>query len=679
MKAQRDAPHHDLPDKFGRLEFAEHISSLLYDRDARKATGLVVGLTGPWGSGKSQTLHYVRKHLHAAVISRRPNNENPLVLISYNPWLHSGRDDLVQTFFQSAKKATKEHEIYYPQLDRIVSLFDRFAGVVRLLNVMSKAHSITKGLSDELSKAKPLEEQRDVLLEGFALHGVSSVVFLDELDRLSDEEIRGMMQVVKSLADFPSFSYLLAYDPDRVAKALGGADLKFGHNYLEKIVQVQVRLPRTSEEKMKPFIREQFESGPDFDSRILDEVLDSLVPDVIYTPRDARRLAAAYAARSAVKNEVDQRDLLKYCALESRIPVLSERLQNLAGRVTVDGARELERRPAPLLPMADCIARLLDVFRDDKSLERLLLDLFPALEEFGTEFIVRDDNRLCYETSLLSLLNYGRPPNSIAIEEVEAALKDPTTGIPALLAKAVARGCIRQACLRLRTSCRKVTLPNDKVIALWSQVGIFFDRTIAAADMGTWTPWVDAAHVWARGVLQGYLPQHPITYDFVSRSIETGQMLLPAWILYFHIQAYGLFGVELRSGLHPKLTQDHTTELAEKAAAKFLETLLTLKDEWRLRSTVPLLIIKLLLEHRWEDVCRHFSNPTSDLFVDALAVFLLRTRYEKLRGKQLAEMLDLKRILNYWRSVRGTREETRVPVEAAYRYLHEELRRNPRG
>lgn len=62
---QRDAPNAGLTDHFGRMGFAHTLTSLLYDPDKRQATGLVVGLTGPWGSGKSQTLFYVRDFLCA--------------------------------------------------------------------------------------------------------------------------------------------------------------------------------------------------------------------------------------------------------------------------------------------------------------------------------------------------------------------------------------------------------------------------------------------------------------------------------------------------------------------------------------------------------------------------------------------------------------------------------------
>jgi hypothetical protein len=41
------------------------------------------------------------------------------------------------------------------------------------------------------------------------------------VDRVEDEEIRTVAQLVRSVADFPGISYVLAYDSKRVIQALG--------------------------------------------------------------------------------------------------------------------------------------------------------------------------------------------------------------------------------------------------------------------------------------------------------------------------------------------------------------------------------------------------------------------------------------------------------------------------
>jgi predicted KAP-like P-loop ATPase len=384
-------------DRFDRTAFAQGLANLLYDAGKQKATGLVVGLTGPWGSGKSQTLLYVKEFLDEQVVQK------PLLVMQYNPWLFSGRENMIAMFLQalSALMDDKKYTERFPeQLKELKSDFDRFKeSFGDVIRKIASVDSRTKAAAEILLDSGSLEKQKKAWAQKLDDKVVSVIVIIDELDRLTDDEIRGMVQVVKSVADFPTISYLLAYDPDRVARALGGIDLKFGHNYLEKIVQVQTRLPRISEAKMKAFIKSELPSALTSDTAV-EEIVETLVPEIIYTPRDARRFVAAFDARKVVLDEVDRGDLLEYCALESRIPVISERLQNLATRVSVDGCRELNRRWDELPSVQECVERILDVFKDDAALRRLLLRLLPALDEAGAEETVRDDRRLCYETSL---------------------------------------------------------------------------------------------------------------------------------------------------------------------------------------------------------------------------------------------------------------------------------------
>jgi hypothetical protein len=667
----RDAPKGGRSgDRFGRAAFAENLASLLYDAENQKATGLVVGLTGPWGSGKSQTLLYVKEFLDERVVQK------PLLVMHYNPWLFSGRETMIATFLQ-ALSALMDDEAYtrrFPELKELKSHFDRlkesFGDIVRKgASVDSRA----KAVADILLDSGSLEKQKESWAKKLEEKHVSVVVIIDELDRLTDDEIRGMVQVVKSVADFPTISYLLAYDPDRVARALGGNDLKFGHNYLEKIVQVQTRLPRISEAKMKEFIKAELPPTAASDPSV-EAIVEELVPEIIYTPRDARRFVAAFEARKFVLGEVDKCDLLEYCALESRIPVISERLQNLATRVSVDGCRELSRRWDELLPTNDCIDRILDVFKDDVALRRLLLRLLPALDEAGAEETVRDDRRLCYETSLLSLLNYGIVPKAISNSETRAALENPDERLPALLNKACGNDCVRQANLRLRTIARELNLDPEKSRQLWGAIAAFFDRPITEPDMASWMPWIDVSHVWVRGALLNYLPNHPMmgreaARQFVKKLLDDKNLQLASQILYFHLQAHGLLGAEPRPNLHSQLEADDTHELVEMAARSFRDHIIG-GSAWSLRSRLPLLIVKCGSERHWEDVSHHLSNPASKLFTDGIAVLLLRTRREKFQDKALYELLDVATIAKAWRRHKGPTEERRKPVEFAYRFLH---------
>ena len=73
---------------------------------------------------------------------------------------------------------------------------------------------------------------------------------IDDIDRLCNEDIAFVMQLVKNIADFPKIIYILAYDNDIVTKALNHTDGDNGRDFMEKIVQVPIQMPMFSEQDL---------------------------------------------------------------------------------------------------------------------------------------------------------------------------------------------------------------------------------------------------------------------------------------------------------------------------------------------------------------------------------------------------------------------------------------------
>ncbi len=74
------------------------------------------------------------------------------------------------------------------------------------------------------------------------------MVFIDDIDRLDRSEIHAIVRLVKLTAGFDYTTYVLAFDDEVVAAALaerypGGSERDAGQNFLEKIIQVPLRLP----------------------------------------------------------------------------------------------------------------------------------------------------------------------------------------------------------------------------------------------------------------------------------------------------------------------------------------------------------------------------------------------------------------------------------------------------
>lgn len=73
------------------------------------------------------------------------------------------------------------------------------------------------------------------------------VIFIDDIDRLDKDELFTLFRLIKLTADFSNTIYILSFDKEMVAKAIGqrfgNGDHNDGSSFLEKIIQIPIELP----------------------------------------------------------------------------------------------------------------------------------------------------------------------------------------------------------------------------------------------------------------------------------------------------------------------------------------------------------------------------------------------------------------------------------------------------
>jgi hypothetical protein len=154
------------------------------------------------------------------------------------------------------------------------------------------------------------------------------VVIVDDLDRLPADEIRLTVQAIKAVADFPRTTYLLAYDREIVAKALGNGDPETGLSYLEKIVQVAYPIPPLFQHQLRNFVDRKLKELltmlslelRDYESTNYAKAV-KFVTDLARHPRDIVRLMnRLILSLPATRNEVNSVDVIVFEALSQRFP-----------------------------------------------------------------------------------------------------------------------------------------------------------------------------------------------------------------------------------------------------------------------------------------------------------------------------------------------------------------------
>uniref|UniRef100_A0A182MFM4 KAP NTPase domain-containing protein n=1 Tax=Anopheles culicifacies TaxID=139723 RepID=A0A182MFM4_9DIPT len=74
-------------DQYGRTSFARQIGNLLTIRPG--SPGIVVGIEGPWGSGKSSIIEMIKNDLSGM-------RESGPIIVQFSPWMLSGSEALVE-------------------------------------------------------------------------------------------------------------------------------------------------------------------------------------------------------------------------------------------------------------------------------------------------------------------------------------------------------------------------------------------------------------------------------------------------------------------------------------------------------------------------------------------------------------------------------------------------------
>ena len=296
---------HDL---LSRAAFADRIAKLIYPLPAR--TGLVVGILGPWGSGKTTVLNLLRAKLL---------DEGSVVVRDFNPWRLTDEAKLFPSFFSvlsdavSRRPASKigQHTARAWRWIRSVSkpIIRRVPRLLRWL------YPPAAEAADELLNAfgaiaaggdsVDLEDQRKRIVRRLRDFDTRIVVLIDDIDRLDKNETQLLFRVIKACADFPNVSYVLAFDEAMVAKAIGdryGTEGEAsGLKFLEKIVQVPIELPAPATADLRKLSLELVEITlrriglrlADDQAREFVTSLDPVIGNRLTTLRHAKRLSNA--------------------------------------------------------------------------------------------------------------------------------------------------------------------------------------------------------------------------------------------------------------------------------------------------------------------------------------------------------------------------------------------------
>ncbi len=348
---EADKPiRHVKEDKYGREKYVNNLAyAILTDDDS---DGLIVGIEGEWGSGKTSIKNMLIECLRQMPLPNRKTH-----LIEFDAWMYSRSGEMVSALFSEISAGLSPRLKWYQKLRvRLNGYRDgAFKHAVQLgldilgacpfpANVSIAMAVISwsfQTLSEELSSiplqggtttgrgakaADGLRQTRDALKRNLNSQSDRIVVFIDDLDRLLDDEIGSLIQAVKAVGDLPHVTYVLFYDKAYVAQALNKMSHDCGAEFLEKVVQIPAVVPEPSLNDLRKMLKSEILRvgwRSDFSLGRERDIFDQCICPFIRGKRDIVRFLNDFRLYyAALGDDVELLDLAGITALRIFCPEL---------------------------------------------------------------------------------------------------------------------------------------------------------------------------------------------------------------------------------------------------------------------------------------------------------------------------------------------------------------------
>ena len=232
--------HHKTEDMLTRSELAKNLAKVIYSRTGNES--FVIGIDGKWGSGKTSFINLILENFCPC----------QFIVYKFNPWILNSHEDLVKSFMKGLFDAISED---LPISYQVYKKFQKYTEDITSANFSIPLLSwlpISLGISRNETS---LEKRKEDINKYLCCLRRKVVIVIDDLDRLTPDDVKTVVKTIKSIADFRNTTFLIAYDREIIANYLNEADKGFtGKEYLKKIVNVNYFIPIPDKNDVSSFL-----------------------------------------------------------------------------------------------------------------------------------------------------------------------------------------------------------------------------------------------------------------------------------------------------------------------------------------------------------------------------------------------------------------------------------------
>jgi len=300
-------------DLLNRESLARYIAKEAENTISLKSS-FAIGISSEWGFGKTSFLDLLKRYL-----DKKSN-----IVININPWISHEPRNIIKDFFNAFRLALGKYN------SDISKLLKNYAEILVGLSD-KKTYNILNPLINIYKQEETISSEFHAINSTIKTINKKIIVFIDDLDRLYKDEIIEVIKLIRNSANFGNTVFIVAYDRNYIINAIKDINSYKPEIFLEKIFQLEIKLPNFEKELIQKRIFELVSSRIEENDRSeLEDILlknkswyDSNVfnSEVLTTLRDATRFSNSFLiAYSYLKGEVVLADLLNLEVLRLKYP-----------------------------------------------------------------------------------------------------------------------------------------------------------------------------------------------------------------------------------------------------------------------------------------------------------------------------------------------------------------------
>jgi len=294
-------------DELNREGFA---ASILEDIKSKKDIehSYNYGLVGEWGSGKT--------FLMEMMYEKMKNEPKTFITYYFKPWETPNEKEFAIQILNGIKLNSENYELE-TKINKFLTKIETDSS-----DVLTK--TLTSLFSWLISDDSSIDDIKRDLSAYLKKNDKRLVVFLDDLDRLDQSEIKELLRLMRNTFDIPYLFFVVGFDRNYLTNILGFNDNEFD-NYISKFFQVKTNVPLLNKTDLfNKYYKDKICAILSRDPNNIQEkeefrnIITENILELIDTPRDYENIIASFdLSYRNLKNNCDSFTLFQLEVLKN--------------------------------------------------------------------------------------------------------------------------------------------------------------------------------------------------------------------------------------------------------------------------------------------------------------------------------------------------------------------------